>query len=317
MEAWPLNVFVVGNDYLYQDALMSLISSGKSSPESSVPHSLSEIAARINEHHHAANTAARTALEHAVRCGELLAEAKSHVPHGQWLPWLSANVAVGVRQAQKYIRLAQQPGLALAVDTVPLTIDQALATVAKPNANRNAHLTEDTPAPEPTAKAPHGSDLESAPEPKRNRNSDLTVPAPVPEPAAKSPLGSDLFDVADTESLPECEDLAIISVIIQAEYMDDELRPYGEALKADPDALDREMGLYGAYFAARAAVDGIWAVVHHHTDDHGDRTGGYYFDSCDIAQLRLYLRIHAAQARSAMDMLRRIAAGDPSPLDDE
>jgi hypothetical protein len=77
---------------------------------------------RINAAHDQAHQSARTAIEHAVECGRLLLEAKAKVAHGQWLPWIEANLSFGVRQAQKYIRLAA-------------FIEQ------HPNANSNSRLT--------------------------------------------------------------------------------------------------------------------------------------------------------------------------------
>jgi hypothetical protein len=47
------------------------------------------LAARINAEHAAAHGAARTAIEHAITCGQLLLEAKAEVGHDVWLPWMS------------------------------------------------------------------------------------------------------------------------------------------------------------------------------------------------------------------------------------
>jgi hypothetical protein len=68
------------------------------------------LAERINNAHDAAFRAAQSAVEAAVECGRLLIEAKSQIPHGQWLPWLEANTRVGARQSQKYMRLAGASG---------------------------------------------------------------------------------------------------------------------------------------------------------------------------------------------------------------
>ena len=59
-----------------------------------------------NAEHGQAHAAAKTAIENAIECGRLLLEAKSQVAHGEWLPWIEANLSFGPRQAQKYIRLA-------------------------------------------------------------------------------------------------------------------------------------------------------------------------------------------------------------------
>jgi hypothetical protein len=70
-------------------------------------NSLAHLAARINAEHEACAAAMRRSYAHAVTAGELLAEAKSNIPHGQWLPWLTANCAVSPRTASLYMRLAR------------------------------------------------------------------------------------------------------------------------------------------------------------------------------------------------------------------
>ena len=68
---------------------------------------LDALAAGINVEHRAAEAAARTAIEHALNAGRLLTEAKSQLPHGEWLPWLEANTEVSPRQSQRYMRVAK------------------------------------------------------------------------------------------------------------------------------------------------------------------------------------------------------------------
>jgi Protein of unknown function (DUF3102) len=65
------------------------------------------LAEAIEAEHRAACCAAQTALQHAMRCGELLTEAKAAVGHGGWLAWVEANLSFGDRQARKYMRLAR------------------------------------------------------------------------------------------------------------------------------------------------------------------------------------------------------------------
>lgn len=65
-----------------------------------------KLASTINAEHEAAFGKAREALEHARRAGELLLEAKTHVKHGAWLPWLKANCRFSERTARGYMRLA-------------------------------------------------------------------------------------------------------------------------------------------------------------------------------------------------------------------
>ena len=94
------------------------------------------LAQDIRREHEAAQQAFASAVEHAVRCGELLAEAKAQVRHGAWLPWLAENFPASVRTAQGYMRLAAQP------DTQALAhlgIEGALRQLALPPA---VHLDE-------------------------------------------------------------------------------------------------------------------------------------------------------------------------------
>jgi phage N-6-adenine-methyltransferase len=65
------------------------------------------LARRIQAAHEAAQASARTALESAILCGELLLEAKRLVGHGRFLPWLDENTTLGPRQAQRYMRVAR------------------------------------------------------------------------------------------------------------------------------------------------------------------------------------------------------------------
>jgi hypothetical protein len=64
------------------------------------------LAADINESHALAVQHAGDAVNFAIRCGELLAEAKGKVSHGQWLPWLRQNIGFSERTAQAYMRIA-------------------------------------------------------------------------------------------------------------------------------------------------------------------------------------------------------------------
>ncbi len=69
---------------------------------------LATLAERINASHRASQSAARSVVEHAVKAGELLNEAKAAVPHGQWAVWLGKNCEFSERTAQLYMRLARE-----------------------------------------------------------------------------------------------------------------------------------------------------------------------------------------------------------------
>jgi hypothetical protein len=90
-----------------------------------------DLVERIEREHSAANRDARSALEHAVRCGELLTEAKATVEHGAWLPWIEEHLSFGARQAQKYVRIfALRAELANANSNSHFAIDGVLAAFA-------------------------------------------------------------------------------------------------------------------------------------------------------------------------------------------
>jgi hypothetical protein len=68
------------------------------------------LAEQINSAHEAAEQSLRASVEHAVRAGQLLIEAKRvHGRHGQWIAWLQQNIKFSDRLAQAYMRLARLP----------------------------------------------------------------------------------------------------------------------------------------------------------------------------------------------------------------
>ena len=46
---------------------------------------------------------ARTALDKAIRIGELLTEQKAAIAHGEWLPWIKGNCPFSARAASDYM----------------------------------------------------------------------------------------------------------------------------------------------------------------------------------------------------------------------
>lgn len=66
---------------------------------------LTNQAAEIRRHHDAVHAAARTAIEHALAAGRLLAEVKAALPHGDFEGWLAANCQFSARTARRYMQL--------------------------------------------------------------------------------------------------------------------------------------------------------------------------------------------------------------------
>lgn len=95
---------------------------------------LAELATEINSAHREATEFAQTAIEKAIVAGKKLLEAKARCQHGEWLPWLKANVRFDERTARRYMALS-----ANRTRTSDLSsIREALAYLTK----RNKALTE-------------------------------------------------------------------------------------------------------------------------------------------------------------------------------
>jgi hypothetical protein len=101
--------------------------------------SLRDLADAIREAHAAVVNALSGAVEHAIRCGNVLTEAKKQTGHGRWGEFLRA-CDLGERQAQRYMRLAllaEQTRLAKS-DLAGMTIEGAIKRLAPPKAPKSA-----------------------------------------------------------------------------------------------------------------------------------------------------------------------------------
>lgn len=94
------------------------------------------MAADINRLHELANKSADEAIDYAKQAGLLLIEAKAALKHGEWLPWLEANVFVTPRQVQQYIQVAQRR---------PLPARTLASKPAPANATPVSHIEVDAP----------------------------------------------------------------------------------------------------------------------------------------------------------------------------
>jgi len=96
--------------------------------------SLQELAAEINAEHRAFVGTFRKTVEHGIRAGELLAQAKAECKHGTWLPWLEENFEGAIRTAQEYLRLYNHRDQLRAKtrDSAHLSMSGALREIATP-----------------------------------------------------------------------------------------------------------------------------------------------------------------------------------------
>lgn len=99
---------------------------------------ITKLAAEINREHHFCQSVfqagLQTSLEHAMRAGELLTQAKASkdITHGQWLLWVEANCEFGRESAAGYMRLYERrEELANVQGLTHLGIETALAHLAK------------------------------------------------------------------------------------------------------------------------------------------------------------------------------------------
>jgi hypothetical protein len=99
-----------------------------------VEKGLAQRARAINEEHRAFVGTFRKTVEHGIRAGELLAEAKAECPHGTWLPWLEDNFEGSVRSAQEYMRLYNHRDeiRVKMQDSAHLSVSGALKEIASP-----------------------------------------------------------------------------------------------------------------------------------------------------------------------------------------
>lgn len=100
---------------------------------------LDGMATAIRREHEAAGTAARAALDHALECGRLLAEARRGIPHGGWEPFIRDRCGIAPRTARLYVQLdANRARLANRQHVAGLTVREAARLVAEPKAGAEA-----------------------------------------------------------------------------------------------------------------------------------------------------------------------------------
>jgi hypothetical protein len=67
------------------------------------------VASDINEAHRLARQSADSAVQHAIRCGELLIEQKARLKHGEFGEWIAAHCKFSQATANNYMKAAQNP----------------------------------------------------------------------------------------------------------------------------------------------------------------------------------------------------------------
>jgi hypothetical protein len=147
-------------------------------PEVARVRTLVQLAKDIVTERDAAKSAARTAMQHAIRCGELLIQAKSQCRHGDFEAWAATNTGMSKSMYTGYMRLANRR--AELSDDMP--IRDALKLLAEPKSS---------PARGPAVAA---SDIAMAREQIQAINNRLQEPevqrvVPLPDPRADARQG--------------------------------------------------------------------------------------------------------------------------------
>ncbi len=89
---------------------------------------LDDLAREINQEAQACEAALAQGMEHALKAGRLLLEAKALIPHGGWLPFVEQQCGLTARTAQGYMRVARHwPEIESKYETVAhLSLHKAL-----------------------------------------------------------------------------------------------------------------------------------------------------------------------------------------------
>jgi hypothetical protein len=75
-------------------------------------------ATAINREHQLAQQSAESAVQHATRCGQLLADAKATLPHGQFQKWIEANCLFEYSTAARYMKAARQKSTGVEISSL-------------------------------------------------------------------------------------------------------------------------------------------------------------------------------------------------------
>jgi len=108
---------------------------------------LADLTGQIMAEHAAASASLRRGVEHAIRAGELLLEAKRLHRHGQWTKWVADNLSFSDRTARAYMQLARMP-IEKRQRVADLPLRETLSAI-RCRQDRLAHADERTNRPPP------------------------------------------------------------------------------------------------------------------------------------------------------------------------
>lgn len=84
---------------------------------------LAALASEANSEHAAGEAAIKSGMEHFRAAGRALFKAKERCKHGEWIPWLKANVKFSARTAQNYMSIATSWNVVKDLDSLRDALD--------------------------------------------------------------------------------------------------------------------------------------------------------------------------------------------------
>lgn len=160
----------------------------------------------INDEHRLARAAAETAVEHAVRCGQMLSQMKDSLPHGSFQDWIARKCDFSERTARVYMQAAsRQNGSAL-----PFSSLRAFIEVEKKQSGKQP----DTTAPSVKGAVMNPPELAAQGSEAGNRNTP-SGEEPGAREAARSPVREPMPIDDGAPEAPSEDELAAIDREIQ------------------------------------------------------------------------------------------------------
>ena len=128
--------------------------------------------AEINKLHGEIDKGLRTVLEKAIRIGELLVAQKAECGHGNWLPWIKANLSFSEETANRYMRCFYNRGQLNSPGSGYLTIEDAARMTSQPSEEEATAINSSLPTNLPSV--PKRKPRTSAPTPGGKREKSET-----------------------------------------------------------------------------------------------------------------------------------------------
>lgn len=164
---------------------------------------VADAAAEIIRLHGEIEAAYQTSLDRAIRIGELLAQQKEALEHGQFLPWVAEHLPFSERTAQNYMRVFSRRAELKSATVADLT--KAYRLLAPPKAEPQAEPDEETTKSAPVADlTPSANTQDASPATLDNEPESTTQVDAESSPTTKpsTPNGSTLPPVAMIPTSP-------------------------------------------------------------------------------------------------------------------